>query len=395
VQRSSKARKIEQTPQEISSDTLTRSHLTHRPWLAPGFRPARSTSTTPDIEGEKKGLKMREYIEHLEAELELAQARASPRTDKTSKKIRTLTVESKQLKAELAEWEEKYEERVQSGIDEYTARLRKASSDLRETGFRIHDLECDLEACRRREAELEHKLEAAQQTIDATEAGSVHLEKRLDVMSGLLASSPTKLNFHIPPHHARQRSGNNVPRMTNAAGSPERISFGFPFAAPPASPDIQADAEQKWEGRTRTRTGSMLPPHTPKANPARRMRRFGGSLGPKPLILPSTSYHEPAPLERNDSAMDQSGSYVLEHDDGPAFHQAGSPALHHDTWDDTGSPKFDQPGSPYDEDGHGNNQHARTHSDETPHPLPTLHSSVYLMYIISFFTIPIPLSQLN
>lgn len=241
------------------------------------------------------------YIEHLETELEAAQAArdALPR----------LNAQLKRLQTEVAEWEARWEEREQeaaeskSGIE---ARVSRLEEELEGSRRHEEDLERELEYSRLREEELERNLDSAHQSNDAAEAGNIGLEKRLEIMSELLAASPTKLDLHIGPRHARQRSDVPLPRLPTAAAlrspqrqsfaaaapltSPQRRSFGFPF--PPPSP---------------------ASPPQPQHEPTRRMRRFGpGSMGPKPLILPSTSHHIPIPYsplgspDRHDSAYQSS-----------------------------------------------------------------------------------------
>lgn len=251
---------------------------------------------------------MRQYVDHLEAELAAAQAAAhSPGPDREqSAKIRQLNIETKRQQRELADWDEKYEERIQEEADRHhqievglRTRLRTVETELDAKAFRVQELECDLES--------------TQQNLDAAETANVNLEKRLEIMSELLAASPTKLDLHIDAsgrsRHGRQKS--MLPRLP-AVGplmSPERPTFGFSanhFGSPspsrrsfpmsPAgySPGGLSERAQSTPDANIDTHPQPLPDQFAKKT--RRMRRFcGGSLGPKPLILPSTSHHEPAP----------------------------------------------------------------------------------------------------
>lgn len=241
------------------------------------------------------------YIEHLEAELEAAQAARD-----TLPRLQTAL---KRLQTEVAEWEVRWEEREREAAEKKggtESRVVRLEDDLECSRRHEEELERELEYSRLREEELERNLDSALQSNEAAEAGNIGLEKRLSIMSDLLAASPTKLDLHIGPRHARHRSDVPLPRLPTAAAlrSPQRQTF--PAAAPLTSPQ-------------RKSFGFPFPPHSPASppqphhEPARRMRRFGpGSMGPKPLILPSTSHHVPAPcsplesVDRHDSAYQSS-----------------------------------------------------------------------------------------
>ncbi|KAI4126967.1 MAG: hypothetical protein LQ347_004782 [Umbilicaria vellea] len=133
------------------------------------------------------------YIEHLESQLAAANTRiealTSPTTNKAqSAKLRAITADCRSLQQEVAEWETKFAERVKDEIDH---RLEM------ETSFstRIRALERDVEVRDSRIEELEWEVETLQQKAknsEALEITNTNLEKRVDVLTELLAQSPTK-----------------------------------------------------------------------------------------------------------------------------------------------------------------------------------------------------------
>ncbi|KAK5750857.1 hypothetical protein LTS12_019068 [Elasticomyces elasticus] len=306
----------------------------------------------------------RDYIDHLEVELASAQSQLqainSPSVTRLqSTKLRTLNSETKQLQDELAEWEARYEQRVQEVIDEHfeieaglRSQLRKLEQEAEETKYRVEEMDIEVAETR--------------QNMEAAEAANVNLERRLEIMSGILATSPTKIDLHATPGMGRkhQRPKSMLPRFPTASSllaSPER-----PHRTQPPSPmidfaddrhtalevldttfsqsDMLSDAESVFSEAPPSAGGSLtsvehsdtMPNFNPwtlqavqsaKTRPARRMRRFGpGSHGPKPLILPSTSYfeHLPAtapPLERSETVPAFSFPFpddLLEEEDSPS-----------------------------------------------------------------------------
>lgn len=292
------------------------------------------------------------YIEHLESELAATQTHlssiTSPSTTRQqSSKMRSLNAETKQLQDELAEWETRYEERVREQVDQHYA----IEHDLRQ---RIRSLEQESEDHKYKIEELQTRLERTTENLDQVETANVNLEKRLEIMSDMLASSKVDLHAQSPGRAKRHiRPQSMLPRFPTASslmGSPERR----PQTQPP-SPlatfsrldhcasqsmshdtlmldhlDAHTDTEMMSEvesvfsevsaaGDSITSaetldTQSNRNPWTmptqsmSKLRTGRRMRRFGaGSLGPKPLILPSTSQYDlfssisAPPLERSET----------------------------------------------------------------------------------------------
>jgi hypothetical protein len=290
------------------------------------------------VSGETKS-----YIDHLEAELASAQTQLSAVTSPSvtrqqTSMMRSLNAETRQLQEALEEWENKYDERVQEVVDQYSAVEASLRSQLRgfeeqreEDQYRIH--------------ELELQVENMNQSMESAEAANVHLERRLEILSDLLATS-AKIDLHAEtPGMSRRMSRPKsmhprFPTTGNLMISPERLSE---VATQPPSPALSfASSSYSHLDLRQTRsnqefisghipqsehisdsesvfsdapymTGSittaepslpvqntqydMRPPSIPpRGRHTRRMRRFGaGSGGPRPLILPSASHYDHVP----------------------------------------------------------------------------------------------------
>lgn len=293
------------------------------------------------------------YIEHLETELATAQAQVSrlnspSTTRKQTTHIRNIDAEREILQREIDDWEAKYEQRIQEEVD----RHREIETGLRS---RIRLLEQDSEESHFRIQELQVRMESTTQSMNAVEAANVNLERRIEIMSELLAASPSKIDLHAEfPGRGRRhvRPKSMLPRFPTASsllGSPERqpqtqptsplMSFANYSPHNPSSPaqsvcrlditsqhsDYMSEAESVFSEASATGDSMTSaetfdpstsfnpwtlppPPLTSRVRPVRRMRRFGaGSLGPKPLILPSTAHCDSLPpvsapaLERSET----------------------------------------------------------------------------------------------
>ena len=308
----------------------------------------RSVRSKPKVAHRKRSLSAEtsKYIEHLESELattqsQLASAETPSSTRQQTSKMRSLfDMETKQLQQEIAAWEEKYEIRVREEVDRHFT----IESGLR---ARIRNLEQDADEAKVKAQSLEMHVQAKAADLLAAEAANVNLEKRVEIMSDLLASTKVELHTDTSARGRRHiRPKSMLPRFQTAswlATSPDRTprtqssspirpnfrqpttpttnpSNGFPFPESPirehfsqldsqsevtdfasengsifsedsATGDSMTSAEQADGSNSLNPWG--LPTNSPsaKAKPARRMRRFGGgSLGPKPLILPQTSH---------------------------------------------------------------------------------------------------------
>jgi hypothetical protein len=287
------------------------------------------------ISGETKS-----YIDHLEAELASAQTQLSAVTSPSvtrqqTSMMRTLNAETRQLQEALEEWENRYDERVQEVVDQYSAvevslrsQLRSFEEQREEDQYRIH--------------ELEQQVENMNQSMESAEAANVHLERRLEILSDLLATS-AKIDLHaetpgISRRMSRPKSMHpRFPTTGNLMISPERLSEAGTQPPSPAlsfvspsyshldlrqtrsnqefisghlpqsehvsdSESVFSDAPYMNESLT-TAEPSLPVQHTqydmrppPRGRHTRRMRRFGGgSSGPRPLILPSASHYDHVP----------------------------------------------------------------------------------------------------
>ncbi|KAI9847675.1 MAG: hypothetical protein M1837_001923 [Sclerophora amabilis] len=170
------------------------------------------------------------YILHLEEQLAALQVQVesltSPKTlNSTTSQIRSLTCEARILRDEVSAWEEKFEERVQEGINERAT----VESSLK---AQIKDLERERDAKEEQMIELEwevDRLHKIARTSEELEAENKNLSRRLDVLTELLALSPTKsTNFSMGflPEDAGERKTRKarpksmVPRISC---SPERV----------------------------------------------------------------------------------------------------------------------------------------------------------------------------
>ncbi|KAF3484069.1 uncharacterized protein GIQ15_03393 [Arthroderma uncinatum] len=134
-----------------------------------------------------------QYIEHLENQLaatlqdaELADANAH------AARYKALNAEYRILKQQVTEWEERFEARVQ---DEETV-MAEREAQLK---GRIRSLEREVETKDNKIRELEWEIEKDSQTLrtlEAVNATNRSLERRVDVLTELLAQSP---RVELPP----------------------------------------------------------------------------------------------------------------------------------------------------------------------------------------------------
>lgn len=300
------------------------------------------------VSGETKN-----YIDHLEAELASTQTQLSAVTSPSitrqqTNMMRTMNTETKQLRDALEEWENRYDERVQEMVEQHTAieiglrnQLRGHEEQREEDQYRIH--------------ELEEQVGIMSQSLESAEVANVHLEKRLEIMSDLLATS-AKIDLHAEtPGRRMSRPKSMHPRFPTTGNlmiSPERLSESGTQPPSPAlsyaesfshldlrqtrshqelicgsvshseqNSDVESvfsDAPISGDSLTSVEPSlathhahfDMPPPSLPpRGRPARRMRRFGaGSFGPRPLILPSASHYDHVPasapaLEQHEASL--------------------------------------------------------------------------------------------
>ena len=138
-----------------------------------------------------------QYIDHLESQLAAANAKldvlVSPNTTKARcTRIRVLTTENRSLKQDLANWEKGFSEKMQEERERHV----KVEKAIR---LKLHTLQGEIEDRNARVKELEWDLEcllARLKDKEGVEMLNTDLEKRVDVLSELLAHSPTKLDLY-------------------------------------------------------------------------------------------------------------------------------------------------------------------------------------------------------
>ena len=186
-----------------------------------------------------------QHIEYLERELASANAKndsdSSPATKKRrSAKMRTLAVENNNLRQELAEWQRKYDMRVD---DEVQKRL-EFEADMKE---RLDALESESEMKDARIGELEWELECVKikaRGAEGLEEVNKDLEKRIDVLTNLLVPSPTWMDVRsAATSPSKQDPTKRTPRprsmLSKAPSSPEGARLSLATVSETAFGDPQ------------------------------------------------------------------------------------------------------------------------------------------------------------
>ena len=198
------------------------------------------------------------YIEHLESQLVSAQAKidtlTSPKTNKVrSAKLRSLTVENRNLRNENSGWAKRAEEMVQeersrcTGLEmELKARLEALEDNMEIKDARIGEFEWELESMRVQVRDAE-----------GLEAANVVLEKKIDMLSNLLVHSPNKLD--TSPTKLESRSTTTSPNKFSGQFSPSRRTPRPRSMMPkmPASPGARLSLASVsetafWDSRSRS-----------------------------------------------------------------------------------------------------------------------------------------------
>lgn len=164
------------------------------------------------------------YIEHLESQLASANAKIESPTasKKHSAKLRMLTVENRNLRHEVRDWEKEFDTRIQEEknqryeVDmELRQHLRQLEEEMDMKDARIGELEWELESMRVKFRDAEE-----------LEAINVSLEKRIEVLTNTLVQSPMKLdagsaatspNKADPPKRT-PRPRSMLPRLPSSPG---------------------------------------------------------------------------------------------------------------------------------------------------------------------------------
>ncbi|KAB8343000.1 hypothetical protein FH972_022594 [Carpinus fangiana] len=271
------------------------------------------------------------YIEHLESQLAAMQTQlqslTSPSSTRTqSAKLRAINAESIILRQDVADWEQKFNDRLQEQMEQ---------NDLVTASLRGHirALECIVEESQARTKELVVECELKSKSLDAVESANYELERRVEFLSELLATSPNRVDLHgsdidsrsmrtrsIPPPRlfSPDRSKrlsihtNGLPGMTN----PERRRDSHASEASSLDQAISTSSdgvvsrgrrEESDEPESPTLIESSMsaprrfswikskgPENNTGPRPARKMRRFyTGAMGPRTLILPVTTHASP------------------------------------------------------------------------------------------------------
>lgn len=235
-----------------------------------------------------------------------------------SKRCRSLNTEIHMLRREIEEWEDKFEARV----SEEVAWRTEIESDLK---AKIIFLEDQLEgyACRIKELERARELQAQKlRRAESLRSTNRNLERRIDVLTQLLAQPLAKLDRRSPPLSPMRSPGPRLSRPKSMLLSPPLQTESLPRAADnfvetgreiTASnfvPDDSAmtsssiSSKSQWSSPV-SRLSSVssqwsmplpLPFESQGRKPARHrsMRTFAsGTCALKPLILPSAARPHP------------------------------------------------------------------------------------------------------
>ena len=278
------------------------------------------------------------YIEHLESQLAALhtqlQALTSPSTTRThSAKLRAMNSESRLLKQEVSDWESKFHERVKEQLEQHEVVVGKLKSEIRQ-------LEKQIEKDTGMVKDLQTQSDERTRQLVVVESANYDLERRLEFMSELLASSSGRVD-------ARSDSQSNASRRSGPAPRPRSVGpLRIPtpilqqFSVQHEQRPRRQDLSRTPEGRSPAHAGSEENPfdrlnastrsletspetasvvsehtlveslgmspgsrrsvmlsqsvnseHDARTRPARRMRRFyTGSTGPRSLILPTTTH---------------------------------------------------------------------------------------------------------
>ncbi|KAK2749686.1 hypothetical protein FQN57_005909 [Myotisia sp. PD_48] len=132
------------------------------------------------------------YIEHLENQLAASMHDSEmPDSSVYLARYKALSAEHRALKQELVEWEERFEARVE---EETFAMLQKDSQS--KSKLRALERELETKDNRIRELEWEVEMDAHKlRSLEAIKSTNRSLERRVDVLTGLLAQSPTRADL--------------------------------------------------------------------------------------------------------------------------------------------------------------------------------------------------------
>lgn len=193
-----------------------------------------------------------EYIDHIEKQLEqVKQAMHSPGSGKPiHEKMKTLKSENVRLKRTIEGLESSFEARVKNSVEHMTAgegelrrKIRLLEEELRDRDVRIEELEYEHDQSRLDQGTLDtlkttiERLEGEKQTL---EGANRSIEKRNDMLTELLAFSPTKLH-HSFEHTSPLRNRGRIPRPVSMMGSLTRFTSS-PTSKQPSRPSSMVNS---------------------------------------------------------------------------------------------------------------------------------------------------------
>ncbi|KAL1963729.1 hypothetical protein VTN77DRAFT_7933 [Rasamsonia byssochlamydoides] len=253
------------TDDDSDTESVMRSQEQSRPGSSPASLHCQLGRCKRDSRTRKSSYETTRYIEHLETQLAAAQSQLSPMQSSASRpqvsKLRSLNAEIKALKEEIAEWESKFEARVR---EEITART-EVEAKLR-ARIRVLESQVELGSCRIKELEYEKEIQA-QKLRDAESLKSTNrsLERRVDVLTELLAQSPARTESPRSPIHAVPLLRSPGPRLSRPRSmvpsipSARRGSLFQPTIVTDASPlpEIAIELDSCKPGQTVSQADSI------------------------------------------------------------------------------------------------------------------------------------------
>ncbi|KAH8700393.1 hypothetical protein BGW36DRAFT_374057 [Talaromyces proteolyticus] len=232
------------SPASIFQDNDTDAEVAYRDRGSPLSLNASHASRPKNNRERTSSYKANRYIDHLETQLAAMQSRLSPMQASTTQsqvsRLRSLSAEIKVLRQEIAEWEDKFETRVDEEVSirtEVENKLRTKiiflESQIEENEYRIKELECerDIQAQKLRNAE----------SLRSTNRS---LERRVDVLTELLAQSPIRQEPRTPEFSPIRSPGPRLTRPTSMLPYvPARTDTGCQPLIPPSTREFDPDAE--------------------------------------------------------------------------------------------------------------------------------------------------------
>ncbi|KAI9801901.1 MAG: hypothetical protein M1833_002215 [Piccolia ochrophora] len=174
------------------------------------------------------------YIEYLETQLataqkEIASLTSPPQAETSPSKYQIKNSEIRHLKDQVTEWESRFDARIEEAL----YMQRESESVLR---TQLRNLEQQIDITDGKNKELEREVEKLQNEANENEslkAENVNLGKRIDLLTGILAQSPTKLNFTAQSpscesgeqRERRRRPASMMPRIPSSPATARVARF--------------------------------------------------------------------------------------------------------------------------------------------------------------------------